>query len=128
MRKIITILTLLVGCYHPKVVNNGIETYEKPWNRARADVLIRTASLTNCPTNNLDLKLLQIDRGYPVSLSVQGCGYEVYYDYNMRNPRAGWVMTATKGFSPPSAVVVPTIPSAPIIQQTVNVNVQQQSE
>lgn len=126
MRRIITILALLVGCHHPKVVNNGIETYEKPWNRAKAEVLIKTATLTNCPTNNLSLKLLQIDRGYPVSLLVYGCGYEVYYDYNMRNPRAGWVLTATKGFAP--SVVVPVTPSAPVIQQNVNITVQQQQQ
>lgn len=127
MTKYFILIMFLVGCYHPKVENNGMHAYSKPWHRAVAELSVKTASMTNCPTNQLQAKLLRIDRYWPASIVVYGCGYEVYFDYNIRNRRAGWVLTATRGFNPAAPVVVlPVVPTAPVINQTVNVNVIQQ--
>jgi hypothetical protein len=112
--------SLALACGGGKVIHvNGIEVYEKHWNKAITGLAPRAAYDLQCPQAQLLFTLFQKTGREPTEVGVDGCGKRAVYV--RPNSRVGgytaisdtWVMNTV---SEPAAPGAPPAGAAPTSQ------------
>jgi hypothetical protein len=70
---------LTVGCGGAVIMVNGIEVYERTWQRTIDELLPRTTFDLDCPAQQLSFTLFRKLGREPVEVGVEGCGRRGLY-------------------------------------------------
>src|SRR5262245_11253865 len=72
--------TLALACGGGQVIQvNGVEIYEKYWNKALKDLTPRASFDLHCPENGLSFTLFRKDGRQASEVGVSGCGSQLTY-------------------------------------------------
>jgi hypothetical protein len=103
------------------IVVNGIEVYEKYWNRAVSDITPRATFEMQCPQQQLQFVLMRRDGRHPSEIAVTGCSKRALYARSII--RVGWGAAASSSWvlssaswqvpAPPAAAPAPGAAPAP---------------
>ncbi|MDP1828033.1 MAG: hypothetical protein Q8L48_32460 [Archangium sp.] len=77
MRSSLLLLVFLSGCAGNVVMVDGIEIYEKVWDRTKGELARRAAAELNC--RQVDFTLVRREGRAPVEVLVVGCGRRGMY-------------------------------------------------
>jgi hypothetical protein len=67
------------ACGGSVIVVNGIEVYERLWDRAAQQVTQRASFDLQCPAQQLELTLIEKTVREPTAIGVRGCGRQGTY-------------------------------------------------
>lgn len=103
---VVSLGAMLVGCGGNVIVVNGIEVYEKQWQKVLTDLGPRASYDLNCPRDHLEFTLLKRTGTVPTEVGVAGCGIRA--TYLKHSARAGgyniisndWVMNNDSRVAP----------------------------
>lgn len=116
---VFSLIAASLGCGSNVIVVNGIEVYEKYWNRAVSDIQPRATYEMQCPAQQLQFELVRREGRHPSEVAVNGCSRRALYARSIIRVGWGaaastnWVLSSASWQLPPTAAPPPPAPVAP---------------
>jgi hypothetical protein len=86
---------VVVGCSGPKIEVNGIQVYERHWNKTLEELKPRVEFELGCPAHQVEFHLFKRTQRTPTEVGVTGCGKRGMYVRTVVDTRVGpWVLNS----------------------------------